>query len=136
MVELALVLPIFLLILMGILWFGRAMNYAQDETHLANQAARSAAVDAAAAQFGGCASGSTLQAAVKSCADSGELKNNATLCISFPNGTSNIGDPVKVTVSTSYTWIPMLGVGPSSTITGSAVMRLDAPPTNYSAGCA
>jgi Flp pilus assembly protein TadG len=130
MVELALLLPIFLLVLMGILWFGRAMNYAQDETHLANEAARFAAVNVNPGP------GGSLQGAIRGQADSTELQNGSTMCVSFPNGTSNIGDPVKVTMSTSYSWIPMLGVGPSSTITGSAVMRLEAVPTNYGAGCA
>jgi hypothetical protein len=46
---------------------------------------------------------------------------------------------VKVTVSTDYHWIPFLenelsGTG-QVTVRGTATMRLEALPTNYSAGC-
>ena len=40
MVEFALVLPLLLLIIFGIIDFGKAFNYWVDETHIANQAAR------------------------------------------------------------------------------------------------
>jgi Flp pilus assembly protein TadG len=142
MVEFALLLPIMLLILMGILWFGRAMNYAQDATHLANEAARFAAVNVNPAQLPGASatcSGLSLQACIQSQADSNELQSgNATLCVSFPNGTSNTGDPVKVTVrTTNFSWIPLFNppIPVDQQIGGSAVMRLEAPATNYSAGC-
>ena len=45
LVEFALVLPLLLLLLLGMLEFGRVFNYWIDETHLANAAARWAAVD-------------------------------------------------------------------------------------------
>jgi TadE-like protein len=44
LVEMALVLPVLLLLLFGMLDFGKALNAWIDETHLANEAARIAAV--------------------------------------------------------------------------------------------
>ena len=142
MVEFALVLPLLLLVLLGMFDFGKAFNYWIDETHLANEAARWAVVDRLP-------SGSSLQSYIRSQADSAELRNGGTgsvpsstqVCVSFPNGSSNVGDPVKVTVSVAYHWLPFLrdevaGLSPAATITGSSVMRLEAKPTTYTAGCA
>ena len=78
--------------------------------------------------------------------DSAELRNGgtssvagpATVCISFPNGTESIGDPVQATVTATYNWLPFLGnkMGlAQTTIAGTATMRLEAAPTTYSAGC-
>src|SRR5438067_9774474 len=44
-VEFAVVLPVLLLMVFGILDFGRAMNYDNDATHLANEGARWAVVN-------------------------------------------------------------------------------------------
>src|ERR671915_133964 len=45
MVEFALILPLVLILFLLIIDFGRAMNYWIDETHLASEGARFAAVD-------------------------------------------------------------------------------------------
>ena len=133
-VEFAVVLPVLLLMVFGILDFGRAMNYDNDATHLANEGARWAVVNANPGGSG------SLQSYIKSQGDTAELQNNSTVCISFPNGTSKIGDPVSVTVAVNFTWLPFIdkavGSPGSTTMTGKAVMRLEQPPTNYGAGCA
>jgi len=140
-VEFALVLPLLLIVLFGILDFGRAINYWIDETHLANEAARWAVVNRNPGPLG------SLQQSVQQQSDSAELRNGGTsavpsparVCISFPNGTANVGDPVQATVSTTYNWLPFLGqkLGlAGTTITGTATMRLEALPSNYGAGCA
>jgi hypothetical protein len=36
----------------------------------------------------------------------------------------------------TFHWVPLLGVGPTKTITSTAVMRVEGTPTNYAAGCA
>ena len=140
--EFALVLPILLVVLFGILEFGKAFNYWIDETHLANIGARWAAVN----KNPGSSSGS-LQQYIRQQANTPELRNGGTasvpgalqVCISFPSGTSNVGEPVRVSVTTAYNWLPFLsnriGVG-TTTLTGTATMRLEARPTVYSAGCA
>jgi hypothetical protein len=139
LVEFALVLPLLLVILFGMLDFGKAFNYWIDQTHLANEGARWAVVNKNPG-------GGTLQEYIQQQADTPELRNGGTssvpgplqICISFPNGSANVGDPVHVTASTTYNWLPLLGnrIGiASTTITGSATMRLEAIPTNYGAGC-
>ena len=138
LVEFAMVLPILVVLIMAIMWFGRAFNYWIDETHLANEAARYAVVNKNPGPA------ATLQESVRSQADSSELKNGGSstvgspsqLCIDFPNGTSNVGDPVRATMTVKFNWLPILDLPVTqSTISSSATMRLEAPPSNYSAGC-
>jgi len=139
LVEFALVLPLLLVLLFGMLDFGKAFNYWIDQTHLANEGARWAAVNKNPG-------GGTLQEYIRSQANTAELRDGGTasvpgaieICISFPNGTSQVGDPVRVTASAAYNWLPFLGgrIGITSTsISASATMRLEAVPSVYSAGC-
>jgi Flp pilus assembly protein TadG len=131
MVELALVLPVLLLIVMGILWFGRALNYSQDETRLTNVAARYAAVDQVPPNAGSL----TLAEWLRSEADSEELRKGTgnvegppEVCLRFPSGTG-VGNPVEVKIAAKFRWLPILNVGTSSKIVGSATMRIEVPPT-------
>jgi len=139
LVEFALVLPLLLVLLLGMLDFGKAFNYWIDQTHLANEGARWAAVDKNPG-------GGSLQQYVRGQANTSELRDGGTasvpspieICISFPNGTSQVGDPVRVTASATYNWLPFLGsrLGITQTaISASATMRLEAPPSVYGAGC-
>lgn len=139
LVEFALVLPVLLVLLLGMLDFGKAFNYWIDQTHLANEGARWAAVNKNPG-------GGTLQQYVRSQANTPELRDGGTasvagpiqICITFPNGTSQVGDPVRVTASTTYNWLPFLGsrLGiAQTTMTASATMRLEAAPSVYGAGC-
>ena len=84
MVEFALVLPLLLLLIFGIFDFGRAINYWIDATHMANEAARYAAVGNTPT---GC---SSIASCVKAQADSPELKNG---------GTNAVPNPVQVCVA-------------------------------------
>jgi Flp pilus assembly protein TadG len=128
LLEFALVLPILLSVVFGIAQFGFAFNSANDETHIANDVARYATVNENP-------SSKTLQEWGKSQADSNALSGQ-TVCISFPNGTHNIGDPVLVTVSGTINWFPILHLkATSTTVTGTAYMRLETAPSNYGAGC-
>lgn len=138
LVEFALVLPLLLLILFGVLDFGKAFNYWNDETHLAAEGARWAVVNSNPGS-------GTLQQYIQQQADSAELRSGAQVCISFPTNPSTgssgqVGDPVTVTVRSNYSWIPFLsspGGGALSlptTISGTATMRLEALPTAFSAG--
>jgi Flp pilus assembly protein TadG len=142
LVEFALVLPILMLVLLGIFQFGKGFNYWIDETHLANEAARFAVVNKNPATISGCSGGASLTQCILSQADTAELRDGGTtsiptkptVCISFPNGTSNVGDPVKATVTLTYHWMPVIRLT-DTVISASATMRLEALPTNYSAGC-
>jgi Flp pilus assembly protein TadG len=64
LIEFALVLPMILLILLGMIDVGKAVNYWNDETHLANEAARYAVVNKSPL------TGATINDAVRDQADS------------------------------------------------------------------
>jgi len=135
MVEFALVLPLLLVLVLGVLDFGRAFNYWIDSTHLANVAARYATVN----KNPGAPAARSLQRHIELQASSAELRNAPIdVCVAFPEG-SQVGDPVQVSVKSTFTWLGFLvertGLAPSTDIRGTATMRLEAPPSNYSAGC-
>ena len=140
LVEFALVAPLFLFLVIAMLHFGKAFNYWINETHLANEAARFAVVNK---NPGGTTD--TLQQYVQKQAETVELRDGTSdsvpkslkVCITFPQG-AVVGAPVTVRVTTEYHWLPLIGDqlgGTSVTISGSATMRLEAAPTNYTAGC-
>src|SRR5947209_1688940 len=100
LVELALVLPVLMLLLLGMLDFGKAYNGWIDQTHLANEGARLAAVNYG---VGGCTNSNPdicLAQYVQQNADTAELKsgrtgdsyapaqNAAHVCISYPQNTA------------------------------------------------
>ena len=141
LVEFALVAPLLLVILFGMLDFGRTFNYWIDATHLANEGARWAVVNKNPASSG------TLQDYIQQQADTDELRNGGSsavpsaleVCITFPNG-ATVGNPVQVTASLTYNWLPFLsdqalGGLTSTTVSSSSTMRLEAQPTAYAAGC-
>lgn len=143
-VELAFVLPVMLLLVFGIIRFSLVLNSANDDTHLANEVARYAAVN----ENPGCAKepcSTGLAAWGKSQADNSVLKGH-TLCIRFLKNpitgtTKEVGDPVEVTLKGKVQWLPafvekhfVVKVGPE--ISRKAVMRLEAAPTSYGEECA
>ena len=141
LVEFALVLPVLALLLFGMLDFGKAFNYWIDTTHLANEGARWAVVN----KNPGSGGGQTLQEYIRQQGTTAELVNGGTasvpspagVCVSFPSGAANVGDPVKVEVKVDYHWLPLIGnrIGSvMTTIRGTSTMRLEAEPTTYSAG--
>ena len=152
--ELALVLPLLLLLIMGMLDFGKAFNEWIDETHLANEGARLAAVGYLAA---GCTTVTNpnvcIAQQIQEGADIAELKSGRTaspyadaqgaarVCISYPtnpatNSHGQVGDPVQVTVQTTYHWLNYIikqadfGATP---IVGKATMRLERRATTAAA---
>jgi Flp pilus assembly pilin Flp len=149
LVEFALIVPLFLVLVTGMLHFGKAINYWLDQTHLASEAARYASVN----KNPGADDGLSLQEWIRQEADTDELRDGGTesvpdsllVCVEFPEGEPpDVGDSVKVTVSTTYNWLPLLADRISATETAirdSATMRLEQAPTNFSpsdnpAGCA
>jgi hypothetical protein len=134
LVEFALVLPLLLLLIFGILEFGRAVNYWIDANHLANVAARWAAVDTNPGADGG----QSLQEWIHGQGDTTEMRNAAQVCIELPEG-AEVGDPVEAEVTVEFDWMPFfddaLGVG-STTLTGTAMMRLERVPSAYAEECA
>lgn len=134
LVELALVLPLLLVLLLGALDLGKAFNYWIDETHLAHEGARYAAVNKNPGPA------PSLQESIKAQADTPELKSALQVCISFPgSGGAQIGEPVEVKVTSNYSFLSFIAKEldmTSKTITSTSTMRLERPPTNLSAGCA
>jgi hypothetical protein len=142
--EFALVLPLLLVLLFGMLDFGKAFNYWIDTTQITSEGARFAAVNRKPDPLNGL----SLQQQLREQGNTAELRNGGTdsvaapaqVCIEFPNGTSNPGDPVLVRMTFVYTWLPFLGDAmgdiASTSVTSTAVMRLEATPTNFAAGCA
>jgi Flp pilus assembly protein TadG len=140
LVEFVLVLPVLLVVLFGMLDFGKAYNYWIDGTQLAHEGARFAAVNKNPGP------GASLQQSIRDQADTPELRNGGTasvpsalsVCIDFPNGTSQIGDPVRVRVTTTYSFLSFLSSKlniTNKTIVADSIMRLEQPPTNFSQGC-
>jgi hypothetical protein len=141
-VEFAFVLLPLLAIVVGILDFGRAMNYKNAATQHANVAARFLAVNRDPVSAGAPSCGS-LKSYLKTQADTGELADmieEGTLSISFPDGTSNVGDPVQVELAVDFSWLPFmsttqLGGSPGISVKGKATMRLEQPPGFGAGSC-
>jgi Flp pilus assembly protein TadG len=151
LIEFALVLPLLLLIMFGMIDFGKAFNYWNDETHLANEAARDAVVNRSPdPNWAGDPTNPAykINTAIRKQADSAELRNGGTqsisspgvsICIWFPNNTDAtddpirdhaVGDPVQVVVKAQYNWLAYLvgqGLPAHSDLTGTATMRLEQP---------
>jgi hypothetical protein len=134
LVEFVLVLPLVLVLLLGMLDLGKAFNYWIDETHLAHEGARFAAVNKNPGP------GASLQESIKSQADSDELKSALQVCISFPGaGGAVVGEPVEVKVTSNYTFLGFIADRldvTDKTISTTSTMRLERPPTNLTPGCA
>lgn len=135
-IEFAMVLPFLAALILIFVSFGKAVYYYIELTHAANEAAREASVnlpnsttplpggatslkDYICNQFG---NGSELFKG------SGTV-SAAAVGISYPD-TSNpstnrqVGEPIKIDVSTNYSWFPFMNLG-TFKITGSATMRIE-----------
>ena len=152
LVEFALLAPLLLVILFGVLEFGRAFNYWQDTTHLANEAARYAAVNnnpggTTTAEFADWLREQMTTEELKN--GTGSVEGKPEVCIRYLHNGAETDDPfpedaVEVTVAATFDWMPLLdaytSVGESS-ILGRSVMKLETLPANpadwkYTPGCA
>ena len=89
MTEFALIVPVFLLIVAGLLAFGRVFFYWIEANHMASETARWAVVDrnpyAPVTLQQHAAQNSTT-----------EFANDVQVCIDFPSGVVDLGEPVRV----------------------------------------
>ena len=133
LVEFALVLPILMALTIGILDFGRALNYYNQLSQLAGQGARAAAVNCN--PDGTCpVSGNSIQVQLAETYAQGGLTKKMSACI---NGASGIGQPVTVTASYQFApvgFLPFIS-GKTFTISASQTERQEVAPS-YSTGCA
>jgi TadE-like protein len=135
MTEFALILPIFMVIVAGLLGFGRVFFYWIQANHVANETARWAIVDRNPY------SPATLQEHAR---DSSTTEfAGAKVCITRTG--TELGDPLEVTVAKPFTFVPIMNIG-TITIRASSTMRVErlsgidpltkeAVPTAYSDGC-
>ena len=135
MTEFALILPIFMVIVAGLLGFGRVFFYWIQANHVANETARWAIVDRNPYDP------ETLQQHAANSATS-EFAG-AKVCITRTG--TELGDPLEVTVAKPFTFVPIMNIG-TITIRASSTMRVerlsgtdpvtkDAIPTAYAEGC-
>jgi Flp pilus assembly protein TadG len=134
MAEFAVVVPVLLLIVVGILTFGRYTNYSNQETQLASEAARWAAVNYDPPGTG------TLQAYVQSQttgelqAGSSDVSSAAAVYIYYPTGSSNtVGSSVRACVTATVKLLPMLGAATSLQLVETATMRVEQVATTWTA---
>ena len=141
MTEFALIAPVFLLIVVGMLVVGRLFFYWIEANHVANETVRWAVVDRNPYDP------QSLQQHAKSTATN-EFEDHAEVCISYPDPDNpgsyqdqddlEPGDPVRVQVHLPVSFAKFFGWG--VTIRGSATMRVerlagdDDTPLNYSDG--
>lgn len=137
MVEFALILFPLLVLVAGVIQFGIGLNYWIDMNRLANQGARWAAVNA----YPGCPRTGpnapctpTLQRYIACQPSATALK--PTVDISFPSGgasNDNTGDPVRVRLTTRFTFVPIMNIG-SIDLHAQATMRLEQDAGRFTAG--
>ncbi|MDQ6836113.1 MAG: pilus assembly protein [Actinomycetota bacterium] len=127
MVEFAIVLPVLLLIILGILYFGRYENYSSQETQLVEQGVRWAALNTNP----GTGSGQTLQQYIVAQAQpelrngSNDVTQSARIWIYQPTGaTYQIGQPIRVCITAVVNFPSPMGT-PTATMAQSATMRIE-----------
>ena len=124
-VEFAIILPVLILAILGILYFGRYENYANQETQLAEQGVRWAALNSYSPP-----TAPTLQSYIQSQAQP-ELQAGSSdvtpvaVWIYQPTGaTYKTGQPVRVCVVTTVRFPTPIGA-PATTIAEAATMRIE-----------
>lgn len=135
--ELAFVIPLVLLFLFGIIDFGLALNEQNQDTNIANIAAREAALGTVSTANCAGTSYSTL-GTWATCEAKATGTPVTAVCVADTSGASPSstyvgGDPIKVEVTSSFGWMKLLTgqIGSlSSTISGNATMRIETTPDN------
>jgi Flp pilus assembly protein TadG len=142
LVELAIVIPLVLLLLFGIIDFGLALNTKNSDTNLANLAARQVSVIGTGANPKCNGVTETTLAKWATCMAPATGTTAPNVCVADTAGTtpsSNYaaGDPIEVRVTSSFGWVKLITGQIStlkSTIGGSATMRMEVAPTSANNG--
>lgn len=140
LVEFALVLPLFALMVFGALDLGKAYNYWIDETQLAHEGARYAAVNKNPDP-----TETSFLAAIRKQADTAELRNGGTgsipnplrVCVYLPDGPA-VGNRVRVEVTSTYRFMSFIGAKLSilqKPVVADSTMRLERPPSYADGDC-
>ncbi len=127
MVEFAVILPVLMLIVYGILWFGRYEDYSNQETQMAEEGARLAAVNSNPGST--TVPTATLQNYIQAQAQpelqagSSDVTSAAKVYIYYPTGSSNaVGSSVRVCVMATFKY-PFLSL--SENVAELATMRIE-----------
>jgi hypothetical protein len=129
LVEFALILPLFLLIVVGVIQFGVGLNYWLDLNRIANQGARWAVVD----KWPDCPSnpGCSLEEHMELQHTSKGNDNDVFICFEvpapLPSAAALVGQPVRVTATDEYGFQAIMDLA-SLTLRGKATMRIEQPP--------
>ena len=135
LVEFALIAPLFLLIVVGIIQFGIGLNYWLDLNRIANQGARWAVVN----KYPGCDGNPTsagcidptLEEHMEAQHTSGGNDNDVSICFEvpspLPSATALVGQPVRVTAEHEFNFLAIMDLAPI-TLRGRATMRVEQPP--------
>jgi hypothetical protein len=139
LVEFAMVVPLILLLVLGIVDFGLAYNYKNDQTSLANQALRYAVVNDCQP-----CGGQKIEQYIKSTSDSAQLRDGNSagswgiqtpgvqITICLPPGSSGaVGEPIEAIATSDYQWLPALSaplpfVGARANLAGPAHIQSQA----------
>jgi len=117
LVEFAIILPIVLVILLGVVAFGLAFNAQNNEANLANLAIRLADVNLCT-QCNAGDGGQQISKYIIKQADTKQLTNDGlTICFFSPPGSPAVdpshpkaGDPVEVKLSSNFKWFHYTGL--------------------------
>ena len=125
MTEFALIVPVFMLIVVGLLGFGRVFFYWIGANHLANETARWAVVDRNPDPVKYTVPATALQQYARDNGGTIEF-TDAKVCINYlgTGATPTLGDPIQVKISKPFTFLPILNIG-TITIRGSSTMRIE-----------
>ena len=139
--------PLLMLVLLGMIDFGIAFNYNNDETSLANQAIRFAVVNSCAPCGTRASRNGVSRTYVKNNADSGNLMHGGggvgiqspgvtiTFCTTKAGYAAGqalaVGDPLTAKVTARYMFVPYLiakvGIPSTVTISASVTQRVESP---------
>jgi Flp pilus assembly protein TadG len=150
-VEFALILIPLLILVVGVIQFGIALNFWLDEQRIANQGARFAVVNSwpgcpraepVPLTGANCTGTSTLQAYLGKQALSQGLKGSMSVDICYPDdgdattAIGTVGTPVRVSLEAPYNFRAVMRLG-TLTLNGRATMRLEQDATHLTgvAGC-
>jgi TadE-like protein len=143
-VEFALILIPLLILVVGVIQFGIALNFWIDEQRIANQGARFAVVNSwpgcprsEPVPLGGanCTGTNTLQAYLGRQAASLGLKNSVLVNVCYPDDgdpttqVGTVGTPVRVTLDAPYRFRAVMQLG-TLNLSGKATMRLEQDATH------
>jgi Flp pilus assembly protein TadG len=137
LVEFALVLPLLSALFLGIVNFGRALDYYNQMTQAVSQGARAAAVDQNPSGAGAVTANSIQTQVVNGTAQP-ELKSGMKICITGPVPTA-VGQPVTVTGTFNFSlWPSGIIPIPKPSLSTSSTERAEVVPSTgvgYTASC-